>query len=137
LSYTDNAVSVNKAYLYKVRAVAPATGSYSAPNLATVVIYANPTLTPASSIVYAQDLIDIRNAVNAVEHLANRTATVFPAVTAGVTVILAFDQSALRTAVNNAFTDLLLTPIVYTNPTPVTGAVISAADMTDLRNGVR
>jgi hypothetical protein len=136
LTYTDNAVSVNKAYLYKVRAVAPGIGSYSTPNLATVVIYGNPTLTAGSSIVNAQDLINIRDAANAVERLANRTATVFPAVTPGVTVILASDQSALRTAVNNAFTDLSLTAISYTNPTPVAGAIISAADMNNLRNGM-
>jgi hypothetical protein len=137
LSIDDAAVSTNKAYMYRVRAVAPSTGPFSTPDMATVVVYANPTLTPGSSIVAAQDLVDIRNAANAVERLANRTATVFPAVTPGVTTILATDQSALRTAVNNAFLDLSLTAIVYTHPTPVAGATIFATDMTDLRNAMR
>jgi metallopeptidase family M12-like protein len=139
LSYTDNAVSLNKAYLYKVRAVAPTTGSYSNPDLATVVIYSNPTLTVGVSVVAAQDLIDIRNAAQAVRTLANQGIFSFtdPTITAGATVISAVHQSELRTVVNNALGALSLPAIVYTNPTPTNGAIISAADMTDLRNGVR
>jgi len=138
-SYTDNAVSVNKAYLYKVRAVAPSTGSYSAPDLATVVIYANPTLTVGVSTVARQDLIDIRNAAQAVRTLANQGVFSFtdPTITAGATVISAVHQSELRTVVNSALSALSLPAIVYTNPTPTNGAIIAAADMTDLRNGVR
>jgi len=138
LSFPDNTVSVNKAYLYKVRAVAPSTGSYSAPDLATVVIYANPTLTPTSSIVNAQDLIDMRSAAQAVRTLANQGVFSFtdPTITAGVT-ISAVHQSQLRTVVDSALNTLSLSPIAYTHATPSSGAVIYATDMTDLRNGLR
>jgi len=138
LSFNDP-VSVNKAYLYKVRAVAPSTGSYSTPDLATVVIYANPTLTVGVSAVARQDLIDIRNAAQAVRTLANQGVFSFtdPTITAGTTVISAVHQSELRTVVNGAFTALSLPAITYTHPTPTIGLVIYASDMTDLRNGVR
>jgi metallopeptidase family M12-like protein len=138
LNFTDSTVSVNKAYLYKVRAVAPTTGSYSNPDLATVVIYANPTLTATSSIVNAQDLVDVRSAAQAVRTLANQGVFSFtdPTITPGVTLISAVHQSQLRTVVNGAFTALSLTAISYTNPTPVIGATISAADMNNLRNGM-
>jgi hypothetical protein len=138
LNFTDSTVSVNKAYLYKVRAVAPSTGSYSNPDLATVVIYANPTLTATSSIVNAQDLVDVRSAAQAVRTLANQGVFSFtdPTITPGVTLISAVHQSQLRTVVNGAFTALSLTAISYTNPTPVIGATISAADMNNLRNGM-
>jgi hypothetical protein len=139
LVYSDNSVSVNKSYLYKVRAVAPSTGPYSTPDLATVVVYANPTLTAGSSVVSAQDLIDMRSAAQAVRTLANQGVFSFtdPAIIAGVTAISAVHQSELRTVVNSALSTLSLTAIGYTNPTPTIGAVISAADMNDLRNGIR
>jgi hypothetical protein len=135
----NDPVSVNKAYLYKVRAVAPSTGSYSTPDLATVVIYANPTLTVGVSTVARQDLIDIRNAAQAVRTLANQGVFSFTdsTITAGTTVISAVHQSELRTVVNSAFTALSLPAIVYAHPTPTIGSVIYASDMTDLRNGVR
>jgi len=139
LVYNDGTVSVNKAYLYKVRAVAPSTGAYSAPDLATVVIYSNPTLTAGSSIVNAQDLIDIRNAAQAVRTLANQGVFSFTdtTITAGTTVISAVHQSQVRSVVDGALTALMVPGIVYTHPTPVNGAVIYASDMTDLRTGMR
>jgi hypothetical protein len=139
LVYSDNGVSVNKSYLYKVRAVAPSTGPYSTPDLATVIVYANPTLTAGSSVVSAQDLIDMRSAAQAVRTLANQGVFSFtdPAIIAGVTSISAVHQSELRTVVNSALSTLSLTAIGYTNPTPTIGAVISAADLNDLRNGIR
>jgi len=138
LVYSDNTVSVNKAYLYKVRAVAPSTGPYSAPDLATVVIYANPTLTAGTSVVAAQDLIEMRSAAQAVRTLANQGVFSFtdPTITSGVTVISAVHQAQLRSVVDSALSALSLTAISYTNPTPTTGATISAADMNNLRNGV-
>jgi hypothetical protein len=139
LFFDDGGLPGNTAYLYKVRAVAPSIGPYSTPDLATVIVYANPILTAGSSVVSAQDLIDMRSAAQAVRTLANQGVFSFtdPTITAGVTAISAVHQSELRTVVNSALSTLSLTAIGYTNPTPTIGAVISAADMNDLRNGIR
>lgn len=135
---TDTTVAATTAYLYKVRIVSTEETEFTSPDLATTVIFTNPLLTPDASPVRAADFTELRTAVNAVRVLAGVGAAAFPdTLTAGSTPIKALHMQELRSALDPARSALSLSPIVYTHPTPSAGtSEISAADVTDLRNGV-
>jgi len=89
---TDPAAAANTAYLYEVRAAAAATfGPFSAPDLATTVIFTDDPLIAATTIVKAQHVMQLRTAVNAVRVLSGAGAFGFsdPTLTSGATTIRA------------------------------------------------
>jgi hypothetical protein len=135
-AFTDT-TAADTSYLYRVQAIAPNSTSYSEPDLATTVIFTDPTITAGSTIVKAAHFTELRTAVNAVRSLAGLTATTFTdaTLTPGVTTVKAVHLTQLRTALDDARTSLVLFPISYTNP-GTAGTLIRAADINDLRNGV-
>jgi len=138
-SYTDATATANKAYLYAVRATAPIASGQSASDLATTVVWTDPSLVAGITPARAVHLTQLRTAVNAVRTLAALPAAVLtdPVITPGVTPIKAVHITQLRTALNQARSTLLLAPWTYTGTiTPLVSSV-RACDVTDLRNGVR
>ena len=139
-SFTDTTASANTAYLYEVRAIAPSISPYSAADLATTVIFTDPTLVTNTTVVKAAHFTELRTAVDAVRTLAGQSGGSYTdlTLTAGVTVIKALHLTDLRSALNAARTALLLPPVTYSRPGIVAGTTtISAVDINELRSGVR
>jgi hypothetical protein len=138
-AFTDNTTTADKVYLYKVRSIAPAFSPYGVPDLATTILFTDPTLTAESTIVKAVHFTQLRTAVNATRSLAaGMSAFSFTdaTLTPGVTTVRAIHLTELRTKLDEARSSLLLHPITYTYP-GTAGTVIRAADIDDLRNGVK
>jgi len=141
-NYTDNTAAANTAYLYAVKAIDAGSNAsaLSNPDLATAVIFTDPTLTVGSTLIKAAHIIELRTAVNAVRTLAGLGAYSFtdPTITAGLTTANAVHITDLRTALNAARAALSLTALVYTDaPLTPNSTVIKAAHINDLRNGVQ
>jgi hypothetical protein len=137
---TDTTASANTAYLYKVRQTIPSVSPYSTPDLATTVIFTDPTLTPGSTIVKAAHFTELRTAVNAVRALAGLGAGVYtdPTLSPGLTLVRALHLTDLRGALDAARGTLLLPAVSYTRSSIVAGTTtIAVVDINDLRGGVR
>jgi WD40 repeat protein len=139
---TDFTASPNTAYLYAVRASAPNVSDNSTPDLATTVVFTDPTLVAGTTVVKAVHFTELRTAVNAVRTLAGLTPSSYPftdpTITPGVTIVKAAHVTELRTALDAARSALSLPAISYSHATLTTGvALISAADITELRNGTQ
>jgi hypothetical protein len=134
----DKTAAPNTAYLYKVRAILPSVSVYSAPDLATTVIFTDPTLT-ATTQIKAAHINELRTAINAVRTLAGLGAGVYtdPTLTVGVTTVKAAHLTDLRSALASARLTLALPAITYTPPTLAAGLAISAAHVNELRAAVR
>ncbi|MBV9497622.1 MAG: hypothetical protein JOZ54_25530 [Acidobacteria bacterium] len=139
-SYNDTTATPATAYLYAVRSVDAGNVSspLSAPDLATTVIFTDPTLVAGTTIVKAVHVTELRTAVNAVRALAGLPAASFttPSLGAGAS-ILAAHVTELRTALDAARSALSLPAVSYRDPTLVAGDLVRAADVEELRNGVR
>ncbi len=135
-SLLDTTASAGAAYLYKVRAILPTATAYGAADLATTVMFTDPTL-GRGTVVRTAHVTELRTAVDAVRALAGMTGGVYtdPTLTAGLTVIRAVQLTDLRSAIDAARQSLALPFIAYAVPTK--GAGITAADMNDLRNRVQ
>ena len=75
-SYTDNTVTAVNAYLYRVRS-ADSVGNLSAPgnlDVATAITFTDIPLTVNTTLIKAQHVTELRQAVNAVRATANLTA---------------------------------------------------------------
>jgi hypothetical protein len=141
---SDTNASASTAYLYKVHAITPANAPFGTPDLATTVIFTDPSLGPGTTIKAAH-FAELRTAVDAVRALAGLgggSYTTDPTINAGVT-IKAAHLTELRTALDQARASVIppmpLPAIFYTTPNIVAGTTttISAPDINDLRNGVR
>ena len=133
-SFTDSTASAGTAYLYRVRATASgSTGPFSVVDLATTVMFTDPTLTAGISTPKDEHFTQLLTAVNAVRRLGGLATVSFasPAPAAGVTVRQAH-LDTLRTALNQARSALSLPTLSY-----ATEATIRAAHVTQLRGGVR
>jgi hypothetical protein len=132
--------SANTAYLYKVRRIFPSFSEYSAPDLATTVIFTDTPLIPGVTPVRVDHITELRTAVDAVRALAAAGGGSYSdaTLTSGLTPIMAAHITDLRMALDDARSTLQLTPNTYTRPAIVGGTTaIWAADINDLRIGVR
>ncbi len=141
-SYTDNNAAANTAYLYAVKAIDGGSNPtpFSNPDLATTVMFTDPTLTVRSTLIKAAHITELRTAVAAVRTLAGLGGYSFtdPTITAGLTTANAVHITDLRTALDAARGALSLTSLIYADTTLTpTSTVIKAAHINDLRNGVR
>lgn len=141
-SFTDNSVTSVNAYLYQVRA-ADAVGNLSATSnidVATAIVFdddpfpAAPTLT----LVKAQHLVQLRQAVNAVRAAANLSAATWTQnpLQQNLTVIKANDIEELRTALDQALAVLQLPTGGYTDAS-LAGVGIRKVHITELRDRVK
>jgi hypothetical protein len=142
-SVVDSPVSPGTAYVYKVRATSPGVSAFGTPDLATTVIFTDPSLVAGIGIKAAH-ITELRTAVDAVRALAGLgggSYTTDPTITSGGTIIRAAHVNELRTALDQARASttapMPLPAIVYTRPNIVIGMTIFASDINDLRNGVR
>jgi hypothetical protein len=138
LSYNDDSVSPNIAYLYKVRTLVPLVSAYSAADLATSIVFTDPTLTAQK--VKAVHFTQLRTAVNAVRALAGLSAQTFTdsTLTAGSTKVKRLHLIELRSAIDAARAALSLPAIGYARPTISAGSsIVLGNDLVELRNGVK
>ncbi|MEK6373212.1 MAG: SBBP repeat-containing protein [Acidobacteriota bacterium] len=126
------------AYLFKARAVnAAATPSaYSAPDLATVVVFADDPIVPFVTTAKLVHITELRTAVNAVRALAGLSAATWTTIQVG-DAIQAAPITELRTALDAARSTLLLSTLTYTDPSLSAGVRIKAAHVQELRNGTK
>ncbi|HKO55110.1 MAG TPA: M12 family metallo-peptidase [Thermoanaerobaculia bacterium] len=140
-SFNDITAAPGTAYLYAVRSIDTSNfaSPLSSPDLATTVVFTDPTLVPLSTAVKAAHVNELRTAVNAVRTLAGQPAFPFtdPGLAAGATVSR-LHIADLRTALDAARSTLGLSAVSYDDPTVTAGAtVVRAVHVDDLRNGVR
>lgn len=136
-SLTDTTASANTAYMYQGRAIAPSVSGYSDPDLATTVIFTDPSLVVGTTVVKAAHFTELRTAVDAVRALAGLGVGSYtdPTLSPGVTLLMAKHFTDLRNALVAARNALVLPPTIW--PVIVAGTTISAAEINDLRAGVR
>lgn len=136
-SYTDNSVSANSAYLYRVRLVtATGTSADSNADLATTVIFTDNPLVPRVTVVKAIHLAELRTAVNAVRVLAGLPAISFTDPASRGVIIRAYHITDLRTALDAAMSALSLRTGGYTDSS-LLRTVIKAIHFQELRDRVR
>jgi hypothetical protein len=139
-SYTDTTALAGFAYLYMVRASDGTSDSgNSNADLATTVIFTDPTLAAGTTTVKAAHISELRTAVNAVRALAGVGSTTFTdaALSSSVT-IKSVHVTELRAALDTARSALGLTALSYTDPTISAGStLIKAVHINELRQGVK
>lgn len=138
--YTDPTASAGTSYLYKVRATNGTTDSPdSNADLATTVIFTDPTLTAGVTTVQAAHISELRTAVNAVRALVALGAGSFTDPTLSSSIFIQrVHVTQLRTALDAARSALGLTAITYAEPTITVGSTtIKAAHVNELRQGVQ
>ncbi|HEX7706579.1 MAG TPA: M12 family metallo-peptidase, partial [Thermoanaerobaculia bacterium] len=138
-TFNDSTAVAGTAYLYKVRSVNGGESGDSNRDLATTVIFTDPTITAQSTAVRLVHFEELRTAVNAVRTLAGLSVVAFtsPEPSTAVT-IRRVHLLDLRTAIDLARATLGLSAIAYTDSTiMVTSTPIKAAHIDELRAGVR
>jgi hypothetical protein len=135
--FTDSTASANTAYLYKVHSVAGGESADSNIDLATTVIFTDPTLSVGVTPVKAVHVAELRVAVNAVRNLAGIGDQTFADPVSGT--LKATHVSELRTGLNAGRTaaNVALPPATFSDPALVAGTQVKAAHIIDLRNGVK
>jgi hypothetical protein len=136
-SYTDNAVSPNSAYVYKVRAVDSGSmaSAYSNSDLATTIVFTDDPLVPGSTKDKIVHMMELRNAVNIVRSITALGPFAFTDASLTDTPIKLIHVIQLRSALDPARSALGLSALTYTNIS--VGSIVSEAAITELRNGVK
>jgi hypothetical protein len=118
-TFTDTSVAANRAYLYRVCAVDAAGNRslYTNVDLATTINFADDPLSVGATVVKAQHLTELRQAVNAVRALAGLTAADWTDPSPAGVVIRAVHIQQLRTNLDQALVALTRTTSAYTDPT--------------------
>lgn len=140
LGFTDNTVSANTAYLYKVHGLD--SGSMplpdSAPDLATTVIFTDDPLVAGTTTVRAIHVDQLRVAANAVRALAGLPSASFTDASLTGVKVKKVHIDELRAALDAARASLTLSTLSYTDPTIIANTTkTKAAHLTELRNGVK
>jgi hypothetical protein len=139
-NYIDTTALAGKSYLYAVRASdGVAESAESNRDLATTLIFTDPTLTAAVTAVKAVHMTELRTAVDAVRTLAVLPAATYtpPAIASGAQ-IRRLNLTELRTALDAARSTLGLTAASYTDPTITAGSTpVKAAHLVNVRQGVQ
>lgn len=131
-SHTDNGLTADTAYLYRVRAnVGGQFTNYSAVDAATTTVFTDSQLAAGATIKRAH-FIEMRTAVNAMRVSAGIGAQNFTDDLAVGTVVKGLHLSELRSGLDAARAAIGLAPLVYTG-----GQTILAAQVNEVRNGVK
>lgn len=136
--FDDAAASPGTSYLYKVRSFGGVESADSNVDLATTVMFTDPTLTTSTKVT-ATHFNELRAAVNAVRAMKGLAPIVFspPAPAANIS-ILRQHLLDLRGGLDAGRAALLLPAVSYTDAAITAGATkIKVAHITDLRNGAR
>lgn len=137
--FNDPTVVANTAYLYKVRSFAGVESGDSNIDLATTVIFTDPTLTGGTTKAKVVHFTELLTAVNAVRALVPASAISFSP-PAPSTVVTVRDEHVtdLRTGLNAVRPTLGLSTLTFTDPTLTGGTTkIKTVHLTELRDGVK
>jgi cytochrome c peroxidase len=139
-SYIDKGLQTGAAYLYRVRAVDAAgnTIGFSNVDLATLILFTDDPLVANATVVRAQHLTELRQAVDAVRAAAGLPpANWTDAAPAGV-FVKAIHVQELRANLNQALSAIGLPVNPYTDPVLSPGVTpVKAIHMQELRERVR
>ncbi|HEV8429279.1 MAG TPA: fibronectin type III domain-containing protein [Pyrinomonadaceae bacterium] len=136
-SFTDNSVTSVNAYLYRVRA-ADAVGNLSAPgsiDVATAITFTDNPLTAGATVIKAQHITELRQAVDAVRAAANLAATTWTDSSLTNVQVKAVHVQELRTNLDQALTALGLPTSSYTDSS-LAGVLIKKVHVDELRQRV-
>jgi YD repeat-containing protein len=139
-NFSDSTVAAGTAYLYRVRAVDAAgnASGYSNVDLATTVLFTDDPLVAGSTLVKAQHLTELRQAVNAVRATAGLSSAVWTDSTLSGIFIKAVHLQELRSNLNTALTQLGFAAPTYTDPTLTAGSIlVKKVHIEELRQAVK
>lgn len=137
-TYTDSTVTAVNAYLYRVRS-ADAAGNLSAPgnlDVATAITFTDVPVTAGTTLIKAQHVTELRQAVNAVRATANLSAATWTDATLTDVIVKAVHVQELRTNLDAALTALGLTTSSYTDSS-LTGVAIKSVHIDEIRQRVK
>jgi hypothetical protein len=137
-SFTDTDVTSVSAYLYRVRAVGSSgnPSSYSNVDLATAITFADDPLTIGSTLIKAQHVSQLRQAVNAVRAVANLGAVSWTDNTLSGITIKAIHIQEIRTKLDEALSALGLSAGQYTDSS-LSGTAIKKVHIDEIRQRVK
>ena len=138
-TYQDTTVTSVNAYLYRVR-TADAIGNLSPPSgidVATAITFTDNPLTAGTTLIKAQHVTELRQAVDAVRAAANLSAATWtdPTLTAGTTAVKAVHVTELRTNLDAALSALGIATSAYTDPT-LTAIAVKTVHVDEVRQRV-
>jgi hypothetical protein len=137
-TYSDTTVTSVNAYLYRVRS-ADAVGNLSPPSsidVATAISFTDNPITQGTTLIKAQHVTELRQAVNAVRATANLTAATWTDTSLTNVTIKAVHIQELRTNLDQALTALGLATSAYTDPS-LTGVLIKKVHVDEIRQRVK
>jgi hypothetical protein len=140
-NFLDSGASANTAYLYRVTTTLAGVESPSSNvDLATTVIFSDPTLTAGSTFIQVAHITEIRAAVDAVRRLANgglgnNFNYTDPAISPASTPVRRIHIIELRGALDTARATLNLPTMSYSDLPEQ--SLVKAVDFVELRNGVQ
>jgi ELWxxDGT repeat protein len=133
-TYLDTTVSSGRSYLYRVR---PTTSStYSAPDLATTVLFTDDPAVARVTSIKAVHFTEILTAVNGVRVLAGLPAASFATTPAPGAPVSSAPIVKLRSALTEAL-PLLGRQAAFTDPDLAAGMLIRAVHVQELRDAVK
>ncbi len=141
-SFTDNSASSNTAYLYKVRSSAAGGANESVDSnrdLATTVIFTDPTLVGGTTRIKSVHVTELRTAIDAVRALTPLGAGTYtdPTITGATTHIKRLHIVDLRTALDAARANLSLSTLSYAESLTAGATRIKISHFNELRAGVQ
>lgn len=138
-SFTDTTVTSGVAYLYRVKAVDSLGLITAASNLdlATAISFTDDPLVANSTIIKAQHLLELRQAVDAVRLLAGLTAISWTDASPQGVAIKKVHIEELRANLDQALQTLGLPTPSYTDPTLTTITAIKKVHFDELRQRVK
>ena len=140
-TYTDHGAAAGVAYLYAVKAVDASSNSshFSNHDIATTIIFVDPTLVAGGTTIKAVHLTQLRAAVNAVRVLAGLGSYSFTDanILSGSTSVKALHVLEARTALDEARALLGLPPAEYAGSAVGIGARIERLHIHDIRKVVQ
>jgi len=137
-TYSDTTVTSVNAYLYRVRA-ADAVGNLSPPSgidVATAITFTDDPLSVGTTIIKAQHVTELRQAVNAVRAAANLTAATWTDSSLTNVTIKAVHVQELRTNLDQALTALGVSTSAYTDAS-LAGVAIKKVHVDEIRQRVK
>lgn len=137
-SFTDTTATSGVAYLYRVCAVDASSNlsQYSNTDLATTIIFTDDPLTSGVTVIKAQHLTELRQAVNAVRATAGLGAATWTDASAQGVAIKAVHLQELRTNVDQALSTLGFATQPYTDPNLI-GIGVKKTHIEELRQRVK
>jgi len=137
-TFTDTNVTSVSAYLYRVRAVGPSgsSSSYSNVDLATAITFADDPLAVGSTLIKAQHVSQLRQAVNAVRAAANLGAATWTDDALSGVTIKAIHIQEIRPKLDEALIALGLSAGQYSDSS-LSGTTVKKLHIEEIRQRVK